>query len=242
MKVALACIAKDEDNYIEEWLKYNFKLGFDDIFIYQNNWRCNIEMDNLHKIDFDGYGIQTPAYNNFLQTYHDRYDWVAFFDVDEFLVLKKHKNIKDFMEEYSNHDAIGINWVLFGDNGLTFDGDYSVLSRFTKRENAVNVHIKCIVKADKNIQYSVHNPTNCRIVTTDHNTIIGPFNENGKDDVAQLNHYFCKTREEWKFKRLRGGGYLFHPDHPDFYRPDSTFDAHNFNDVEDTTALNFYLS
>ena len=29
MKVALVCIAKNEDNYIQEWINYNLKLGFD---------------------------------------------------------------------------------------------------------------------------------------------------------------------------------------------------------------------
>lgn len=34
MKVALFTLAKDEDNYIEEFLDYYIKLGFDDIFVY----------------------------------------------------------------------------------------------------------------------------------------------------------------------------------------------------------------
>ena len=34
MKVVLVCIAKDEDNYVEEWLDYNHKLGFDEIIMY----------------------------------------------------------------------------------------------------------------------------------------------------------------------------------------------------------------
>jgi phosphosulfolactate synthase (CoM biosynthesis protein A) len=36
MKVALVCVAKNEDNYIDEWLNYYNKLGFDNIFMYQN--------------------------------------------------------------------------------------------------------------------------------------------------------------------------------------------------------------
>lgn len=34
MKTALVCIAKNEDHYIDEWLKYYLKLGFADIFIF----------------------------------------------------------------------------------------------------------------------------------------------------------------------------------------------------------------
>jgi hypothetical protein len=236
MRVALVCIAKDEDNYIEEWIKYNFKLGFDDIFVYQNNWRLNIEMDNVHKVEFDGKGIQPPAYNHFIQSNHTQYDWVAFFDVDEFLVLKKHQTIKEFISSYADYDAIGINWFLFGDSNLKFDGNYSLINRFKFRQSRMNEHVKCILKMNKNIQYDIHCPINCSIVDTDFNLFNGSFNPNGKDDVAQLNHYFCKTLDEWQQKKNRG--------RPNTYekRTDDDFHNHNFNEVEDTLALNFYLS
>jgi hypothetical protein len=34
MKTALVSIAKNEDNYLKEWVDYNLYLGFNDIFIY----------------------------------------------------------------------------------------------------------------------------------------------------------------------------------------------------------------
>lgn len=34
MKTAIVCIAKNEDNYIDEWLKYHAKLGFDYAYVY----------------------------------------------------------------------------------------------------------------------------------------------------------------------------------------------------------------
>lgn len=33
-RAALVCIAKDEDDYIQEWIAYHKKLGFDDIYVY----------------------------------------------------------------------------------------------------------------------------------------------------------------------------------------------------------------
>ena len=33
-KVALIAIAKNEDNYIEEWIQYYIKLGVDEIYVY----------------------------------------------------------------------------------------------------------------------------------------------------------------------------------------------------------------
>jgi hypothetical protein len=54
MKISLVCIAKDEDNYIKEWIDYHKKLGFDDIFIYENNWDSNVNEENVHTIKMDG--------------------------------------------------------------------------------------------------------------------------------------------------------------------------------------------
>jgi hypothetical protein len=34
MKSALVAIAKDEDDYINEWIEYHFKIGFDNIILY----------------------------------------------------------------------------------------------------------------------------------------------------------------------------------------------------------------
>ena len=67
MKVALVCIAKDEDNYIQEWIKYHKEIGFDDIFIYENNWRSGINQTNVKTIPFDGSCMQLRAYNDFIQ-------------------------------------------------------------------------------------------------------------------------------------------------------------------------------
>jgi hypothetical protein len=234
MKVALVCIAKNEDNYIQEWIDYNKKLGFDDIFIYQNDWRCSIDEPNVTKLVLDGINRQRGAYNHFIKTYGSKYDWIAFFDIDEFLVLKKHNNVQEFVSDYVDYPAIGINWVLFGDNGLkSVDSEYSVIKRFTKRENKTNNHIKSIVKYSDTLVMDVHHP-NCFWVDTNKNMKIGAFNQSPLNDVAQINHYFCKTKEEFIKKCERGRA-----DTDTIVRPISDFDRHNFNHQEDLTAYNF---
>ena len=235
MKIALVCIAKNEDDYIQEWIDYNKKLGFDDIFIYQNNWRCQIEESNVVKIVFDGEIMQTNAYNHFIVNNLGKYDWVAFFDVDEFLVLKKHKNIKEFINDYNEFPGIGVNWVLFGDNNLNgIIDNYSVIKRFTKRQIDVNPHIKTIVKLSNNLTMNVHCPINTPLCNTNKELFIGPFNNSKLDDIAQINHYFCKTKEEFIKKVNRGRA-----DNGEI-RNLSDFDGHNHNETEDLTAYNFF--
>jgi hypothetical protein len=234
MKIALVCIAKNEDNYIQEWIDYHKKLGYDDIFIYQNNWRCQIEEPNVIKIEYDGEVRQVPAYNDFIQKNKTNYDWVSFFDVDEFLVLKKHKNIKEFIQDYQDFDGIGVNWILFGDNNLTgVTDEYSVIKRFTKRQLGVNEHIKSTIKLTNDVIMGVHAPYNKMLCNTNKELFSGSFNRNTLDDIAQINHYFCKTREEFIEKINRGRSDTYQKRNID------EFDAHNINEIEDVTALKF---
>lgn len=233
MKVALVCIAKNEDHYIKEWVDYNFKLGFDHIFIYENDWRCSLDNPNVSKIPFDGRSKQIEAYNNFLRHSSSEYQWVAFFDVDEFLVLKKHENVKKFLKEYTNFNGVGINWCLFGSNGhKKFDKQSGVLERFTKRKITFDQHVKTILKIGKDVKMGVHNP-NIDLVGTNKVPFSGPFHVNGNIEIAQLNHYFTKSEEEFteKIKKSRADNGQF--------RTMEEFYNHDFNEVEDLLALNF---
>lgn len=241
MKVALTCIAKDEDYYITEWLDYHLYLGFDKIFVYENDWKLNIDSPFIEKISFDGPGRQEEAYNNFISNYGDEFDWVAFMDVDEFLVLKVHNNIKEFLSDYRDFNGVAINWYLFGDNNhSTLNGNYSVLKRFTKRAKKIDSHVKCIVKPKSISKYRIHCPDDESVVDTDKRVVLGPFNDNGNDHIAQINHYFTKTKIEWDKKLLRGRAPLDKNGNK-VTRNESDFIHHNINEVEDLYALNFFI-
>jgi hypothetical protein len=66
MRSILVAIAKDEDNYIDEWLEYNLKIGFDNILVFQNNWRYSgkyLENSQVKFIECDGVSKQNFSYN-----------------------------------------------------------------------------------------------------------------------------------------------------------------------------------
>lgn len=235
MKVALVCVAKWEDHYLKEWLDYNQKLGFDKIIMYQNDWRTDLEHPVLEKYICDGSSIQVPLYNHVLQD-NTEYDWLAFIDCDEFIVLKKHNNIKELIEEYSHRtNVIGLNWTFFGNMGkLSREGD-SLLKPFKMRNKGSDQHIKVLVNARSGERMQLPHNTLGPAMDTNGNRFIGPFNPNGPMDVAYINHYHNKTKEDWILRCKRGRADC--DIHHDLDRWDEEININN--EVEDLSAYNF---
>ena len=112
MKPVIVCIAKKEHDYIEEFIYYHIKLGFKYIYLYDNEdeptyeklldkYKENIKVIHL---PFNNYkkGVQYIALDDFIKNYLFTTDitHVAHIDIDEYIVLKKHNNICDFINEY----------------------------------------------------------------------------------------------------------------------------------------------
>lgn len=239
MNTALVCIAKNEDDYIEEWINYHIKLGFDKIFIYANDWDYSSNNDKVCILNINGEIQQVNAYNSFLNWHNktNEYNWAAFFDIDEFLVLNKHNNVKDLLKEYEECNAIGINWAIFGNNYHKHKkSNLSVLKRFTRRAAEsfdVNKHIKTIVKLPCNKKMRVHELANGWF-NLNKEKKDGAFNQPVDWSIAQLNHYFTKSEQELEIKCNRGRA-----DNKTKRKKEDYYAYLNANDIEDTKACHF---
>lgn len=132
MHNAVICvIAKNENIYINEWVEYNLALGFDHIYIYDNNTSKTEFVGNFIKnkdkvtiinINDDyRYHLQTFYFKAFYKEYKNTFNWVAFIDIDEFIDLNnEYKDINEFLnqEKFKDINQILIKWKLFGDDGL----------------------------------------------------------------------------------------------------------------------------
>ena len=58
------------------------------------------------------------SYNSFIEENYNLYDWCGFIDLDEFFVLKKWKNIKEFLSQkiFDKAEEIKFEWHIYGDN------------------------------------------------------------------------------------------------------------------------------
>lgn len=238
----ICAIAKHEALYIDEWIEYHQKIGFDHIYLYDNEDGVPLRtLPNKYPnfvtvIAYPGQCQQMNAYYHFLSKFRTKHRWVAYIDIDEFIVMKKHLHIHELLRQHCHMGALALNWVLFGSNNKDVYEPLPVTQRFTKRQIGVNEHVKWIVCTnDINIMVSPHHGMlhfgsahDCH-----GNQVRGPYNRLGTDDIACIHHYFTKSKEEFTFKCMRGRA-----DIPEFRNFEQDFYRHDFNEIEDTTAWN----
>lgn len=253
----IVCIAKKEEDYIEEFVKYHLELGFKCIYLYDNedtptyekllNKKCIRNVFVIH-MPFNNYvkAVQYNALDHFKKYFllpkNSPITHVAHIDIDEFIVLKKHKNICDFISEYIIGDCEGIamNWRFFGSSGRKEKTSEPVTTRFTMCEKKGNPHIKTLFKKDHFIKFDTcHNVILSKgyIKTTNKKIVDGPFNEDIDFSVIQLNHYKCKTLPEFRYIRTRHRADL-KKNQPE--NVDESFKYYDINEIEDLTAYDFY--
>jgi len=180
--------------------------------------RASKKGDHVTVVHFPGPTQQMPAYTDCVRRFGKQHSYMAFMDVDEFLVLKNEKHVIPFLNKYlpmeSDFVELSINWYFFFMNNQTTYRPLPVTKRFLYRDGEVNQHVKSILKmkdAFCDRRAAFYNPHYCRLkpgqlqVDTNGKSLgNSPFNPGGPTDVAVIHHYVTKSREEYIAKYMRG--------------------------------------
>jgi hypothetical protein len=80
---------------------------------------------------------QFDAYKNCYQKYNHKFEWLSFFDFDEFLEFKyKGMTIKKFLKtkKFEKCQSVKINWIIYGNNNSLLYEDKPLKERFNIAE------------------------------------------------------------------------------------------------------------
>ena len=153
IKVCLCTLGKKENRYILEFVEHYKKYGVDKIFLYDNNdidgERFEEEINHYIKSGFveliNWRGIPKALIkiiNQCYQNNYDKYDWLIFYEIDEFIYLKHYNNIKTFLNQkrFIKCKSIQLNWVHRSDSNLMLYDKRPLSIRF--KEKGKNVKYK----------------------------------------------------------------------------------------------------
>ena len=127
--LAVVAILKNEGRYIKEWLDYHLLAGVDHFYLFDNDSTDNyneiiapyVEAGLVTSTPLTGKSPQFAAYDFAVRDWRFFCRYMAFIDLDEFILPKKNQSIVKTLDEIFSRapeaSGLAINWQLFGSNG-----------------------------------------------------------------------------------------------------------------------------
>lgn len=231
LKVCLCAVGRQENRYAKEFVENYKNLGYNHIFIYDNNdlneekfsdvLQEEINEGYVTIIDFRGRRdnrSQEAAYSDCYQKNKYNYNWLSFFDFDEFLELHETNTIQDYLSKdiFKKCQNVKINWIMYvSEQELLYYENKPLKIRFPKpiyNDYNFNMHTKSTVIGGQHRNYwsrldnphcSLHNFKACS--ASGHRVNYKSAYIDPPDHrYAALRHYHFKSFEEYCLKLKRG--------------------------------------
>ena len=268
-KVCLCTPAKNENRYIREFVEHYEKYGVDKIFLYDNNdiegekfdeiLRDYIEKGFVEVRDWRGKAkALMQMMNDCYQTNYQIYDWLIFYELDEYIHLSNYTNVKPFLNlpRFKHCEVIYLNLICHTDNNLIYYDNRSLAERFPRtvpkyKKGGYRLEIKSILRGHiPNIEI-----TNNHLLSTDLHNCNGYGNKNryyyktysNQNDYKNyyIDHYYSKSTEEFIEKLNKGDVYLdtlkYVMQRVDKYFTQSEITKEKIDFIENKTGLNLSL-
>ena len=220
IKVCVCTLGRNENRYIREFVSHYEKYGVDKIFLYDNNKDDGEKFEDvINDYIQKGFveilnwrGRQTPIFQIMNECYNNnklKYNWIIFYEIDEFINLYNYTNIKLYLNQpyFKNCEVIHLNIINHSDNEKLFYENKSLIERFPAivplRQSQVSV--KSILRGNlTNAQITWMHWINLNLKRC--NGFGGPSDlEFGNDFLYYvIDHYYSKSTEEFINKINRG--------------------------------------
>ncbi len=260
MKYLAACCAfKDELRYLHEWIEYHRLVGVERFYMVSNDDAPDAPRAVLKPYIDSGEVIflgrpggpfnkfQMEIYFEVLQAAMGQIRWLAFLDMDEFLLPVEADSVPEVLADYEKHAALAVNWACFGSSGLREAPPLQTTGFRTRLrdDDDENRSYKSIVDLSRVI--GTYNPH--RFMLAEPGVLVDEFgaavthpwrNENNPffGHRLRINHYRLRSAAEFaaKVARWREGS------HPEFGDPEavrSYWERNDRADVVDDTIQRF---
>lgn len=257
MKYLSVCsIFKNENAFLREWLDYHILAGVEHFYL-----ACNDEDDTSAKEILSLYqdkitychlpgthALQITHYTNVLNERKNDSRWIAFLDLDEFILPVEKDSIPAGLKEFEMYGGLILNMICFGASGLV-DYPTSQTKQLTYRLPdhygwPGHTWIKSIVNPKLAIRHRNNQPHGLDYipgafpVNTEHKVVWGHHTNPFISDKMRINHYYTRCEKWWKeTKMVRGRADM--PNAFNTYYWDTFLTVEEHATIKDTTIHKF---
>tara|TARA_R110002060_G_scaffold41587_3_gene53122 strand:- start:1581 stop:2450 length:870 start_codon:yes stop_codon:yes gene_type:complete len=236
MKQTLAmCIrCRDDLECLKENIEYHTLIGVEHFFIYDHESAIPLksalaDYDNVTVECVSKWEELIACYNKCWSENKNNFQWIAFIDTDEFIVMKDgNTDLKEFLKPYEKYGGLAIWWRCFSSSGHK-KKQKSVIHDYTRASRFGGVSVKSIVNTKFTLgvgcQHHHRYKPGYFAVFQDFSRVkmhppsamfpgpeglgepaaaLVPESERTLDNhKIQLNHYIVRSREDFELKRAR---------------------------------------
>jgi len=225
---SVCLIIKDENEYLEEWLKWHISQGIEHFYIYDNGSKYPVSKfiadlgeyisSKVTVTDWSGTykNAQPEAYSDCIRRFSNESRWIGFIDTDEHVRVVTKQTLGQFLKNYESYAGIMAMWIEYGACGQKHKSDLPLRKRFTKPSEFQSKLGKVFIQPLLMDSMYIHNGVAKEgfEVVDEHLEVmedlkIGPDVEPTTDLIC-IDHYFTKSYEEWVEKMKRGRAHLNH--------------------------------
>jgi hypothetical protein len=253
--LSICAIAKNEGPYIREWIEYHRLVGVEKFYIYDNGSDDDMRMilePYMHGgiVDYvywPGKTQQMPAYNHCLRKHMFDTRWLAFIDLDEFIVPMETETIPQFLKNFESESGLEIHWLVYGSGGAEKKASGLVMERFKDHSEPAwptNGVVKSIInpRCVASWSHSSHIPSywSGHGVNSDREHIASDFvTRIPVLDKIRINHYHCKSWQEYREIQMTRGDVFYTDAAP--YRNREQFENLDRNDIQNDKKMDKYI-
>eukprot|EP00887_Chlorella_sp_A99_P003217 scaffold9.g3217.t1 len=203
--LAMCLIARDAHADLLEWINHHLRLGATKIYLWDHGSKPPmrhviagyiaagvVEYRHFETFAHPSGKPQLYAYDKCLEVARGRHDWLAFLDVDEFLMFKAPggplRSLPLLLMKFQEYSGLAVHWLLFGSSGHETRPLAGSLRSYVRRLPALHAQhqlVKTIVRVRQ---------------------ACGPRDDRPVHGVLAVHHYATRSREEFKVKMARGSG------------------------------------
>jgi len=220
--LSITAIVKNEGIYFKEWIEYHRLVGVEKFYIYDNDSTDNtkeilkpyIEQGIVEYTYFPGKKAQKPAYRDCIKKYKYDSKWIAFIDLDEFIVPLENETVPEFLEQMpKTATQLCFGWINYGNSGFEKQQDGLVIETFKHTPGKSANYGKYIVNPRDVRKPNVHKCKMLSGLTVDENMNTLRWYDWQFDRAIlkrgysiqkiRINHYQIKSWEEYS-KKCKG--------------------------------------
>lgn len=212
--ICILTIIKDEQEYLEEWIKYHLNLGINHIFILEDSNSTshryitdkfeNVSLKPITELYKDERKQSEYVKAGLLYIKENyNYDWCFSIDIDEYITPDG--DIHEIMQQFDDYDAVVLHWQNYGANGHIYKPDYKekgIIETYTKKgEQSCNDRLIMTAKIAYKLSKFTKNSFSAVYIPS---SLVNWCKTNFKHDKNEvildkiyLRHYITKSFEEY---------------------------------------------